>query len=385
MKLFCPHCGVKGTADDSYSGRKVKCPKCLGRFIAQPDPEIDSLAQAPLASAPEQIPVQSDSMDLDDLLNQLPDESDIFPQEVATVDDDSIQELDPSDLEMVDGFDDEGDLFQELDEIETIETVETSEETSLEEDAGLNDLFPDDEVEGADTEGEGVTEEVESEPLDELLDSIPEEFEDEIAESSDADIADEDEGVIEEVTEEVDEATEEVTEEAVEEESLQEGEEVAEDEGVDLSEDLPDFDEELQEAEEPSEALDAEETEEKEEGEDAAEAQSHLSYLTKSEGGEGDEEVTEVEQEPYGVDKEQCWECGKDAEEDEQFAPKDGRLYCEDCLPERDEDALDESAAEFASEQDTEGSTIIDAISREEEQEPVQLSFWQKVKRLFKS
>ena len=32
MKLHCPHCGVKGSADDSYRGRKVKCPKCLGIF-----------------------------------------------------------------------------------------------------------------------------------------------------------------------------------------------------------------------------------------------------------------------------------------------------------------------------------------------------------------
>ena len=32
MKLLCPHCGVKGSADDSYLGRKVKCPKCQGIF-----------------------------------------------------------------------------------------------------------------------------------------------------------------------------------------------------------------------------------------------------------------------------------------------------------------------------------------------------------------
>ncbi len=32
MKMLCPHCGVKGTADDSYIGKKVKCPKCEGTF-----------------------------------------------------------------------------------------------------------------------------------------------------------------------------------------------------------------------------------------------------------------------------------------------------------------------------------------------------------------
>ncbi len=32
MKMLCPHCGVKGTADDSYIGKMVKCPKCEGAF-----------------------------------------------------------------------------------------------------------------------------------------------------------------------------------------------------------------------------------------------------------------------------------------------------------------------------------------------------------------
>jgi len=34
MKIQCPHCGVKGSADDSYCGKKVKCPKCQGIFEA---------------------------------------------------------------------------------------------------------------------------------------------------------------------------------------------------------------------------------------------------------------------------------------------------------------------------------------------------------------
>lgn len=39
MKMLCPHCGVKGTADDSYIGKKVKCPKCEGTFeVESPEP-----------------------------------------------------------------------------------------------------------------------------------------------------------------------------------------------------------------------------------------------------------------------------------------------------------------------------------------------------------
>ena len=41
MKIYCPHCGVKGSADDSYSGRKIKCPKCQEMFDLKPDMAID--------------------------------------------------------------------------------------------------------------------------------------------------------------------------------------------------------------------------------------------------------------------------------------------------------------------------------------------------------
>ncbi len=32
MKMLCPHCGVKGTADESHIGKMVKCPKCEADF-----------------------------------------------------------------------------------------------------------------------------------------------------------------------------------------------------------------------------------------------------------------------------------------------------------------------------------------------------------------
>lgn len=43
MKIHCPNCGVKGSADDSYLGRKVKCPKCQGVFVAADE----SMAEQP--------------------------------------------------------------------------------------------------------------------------------------------------------------------------------------------------------------------------------------------------------------------------------------------------------------------------------------------------
>lgn len=48
-------------------------------------------------------------------------------------------------------------------------------------------------------------------------------------------------------------------------------------------------------------------------------------------GADSDEAV--VEDEPYGIDKEQCWQCGKKDSVGEPFVAIDGRLYCTDCLP----------------------------------------------------
>ena len=49
MKLYCPHCGVKGSADDSHRGKNVKCPKCMMIFIAT---EIEWQAEGEDAPAP---------------------------------------------------------------------------------------------------------------------------------------------------------------------------------------------------------------------------------------------------------------------------------------------------------------------------------------------
>ncbi len=49
LKMLCPHCGVQGTADGSYVGKMVKCPKCEAVFEVFPDGEIPS-AEIPAES-----------------------------------------------------------------------------------------------------------------------------------------------------------------------------------------------------------------------------------------------------------------------------------------------------------------------------------------------
>ena len=68
MKIYCPHCGVKGSADDSYSGRKIKCPKCQEMFDLKPDMAIDQnefltadLGSETLGESLEQNIIQDDS------------------------------------------------------------------------------------------------------------------------------------------------------------------------------------------------------------------------------------------------------------------------------------------------------------------------------------
>ncbi|HID70709.1 MAG TPA: hypothetical protein EYP35_09715 [Desulfobacterales bacterium] len=43
MKIDCPHCGVHGSVDDSYAGRKLRCPKCMKVFLFTEDilPPVD--------------------------------------------------------------------------------------------------------------------------------------------------------------------------------------------------------------------------------------------------------------------------------------------------------------------------------------------------------
>ncbi len=45
------------------------------------------------------------------------------------------------------------------------------------------------------------------------------------------------------------------------------------------------------------------------------------------------DDTDDIELEPYGIDKEQCWQCGKIDSTGGIFVSKGGRLYCSDCAP----------------------------------------------------
>ena len=61
MKLQCPHCGVTGSADDSYLGRKVKCPKCQDIFVVADDSSAENPKTVASFSTPAATPAPASS------------------------------------------------------------------------------------------------------------------------------------------------------------------------------------------------------------------------------------------------------------------------------------------------------------------------------------
>ncbi len=53
MKMICPECGLKGTADDSLLGKKVRCPECQQVFRVDDSVTVPgSQDETPVSSTP---------------------------------------------------------------------------------------------------------------------------------------------------------------------------------------------------------------------------------------------------------------------------------------------------------------------------------------------
>lgn len=369
MKLYCPHCGVKGSAEDSFVGRKVKCPKCQGRFLVQPEMALGSIAQLASTPAPDPAAELQESMDLADLLDHLPDETEIFPdesseipgleeeeQQVEAIQElmaEDIQELDFNAIEIIDDVPGEVDSVEVETEELVVEEVDSEENTLT--DAVLGEELEADEAN--DDVGVSLEDEIESPKIEDEPDESVELDDD----SGDADITQESEdSLTEEETDIPEEDTEEVPEAGGEDEERD----------VDSKEDkLTDEDEEASEAND-----------------------SHLAYLTEPEqeaeesaqdDTESAETDEEVEEEPYGVAEDQCWQCGKEVE-DEEFTSKNGRLYCSECLPEEDGD-IDETDPDGLERAEEAAVSMAEESPEVEKTEKAQgFSLWRAIKGIFK-
>ena len=376
MKIYCPQCGVKGSADDSYSGRKVRCPKCQGMFDLQPDMAIDQgeLSTADLdaenqVGAMEPETVQEDvapvppvpaEVDLPDTLDEpkeesldldLPDDEPL--EEIAAIEQEDAKE---TSLEEDDSLD-WGDFGAELDkELADSEQEDSEADADIDQqqdeegpiadfaaeiDSVLDETDTSDELEEQALTDDGQdasdAQEVDEKPFDEESLEVATEVEEEL-ESGEDDVAEAIEELDVTAVEEVEAVTEQSGEKQEDDSTLATltavaaaapvfagGEDNKEDE-KEVTESL-EIDNVMSFAEE-----DLPETEE----EDAPDIII----------GEGSDDVV-VEDEPYGIDKEQCWQCGKKDSVGEPFVAIDGRLYCTDCSPvdETDEQVEDGVAA----------------------------------------
>ncbi len=286
MKLHCPHCGVKGSADDSYSGRKVKCPKCQGLFEVKPDMALEPPDDAPLFSSAFSSPPTESPASLAEV-------------ETPTVVDDGISLNESEKL---------------ADEVPTASESEITSPSEQEETLDWEDIASEIDLQMAAGEMEGEDEEPhEGSPADlsSLLDEIEKPAGDSAltveGKSEDGDKSDE--GFRSEQEEDLDEI--EVAD-FIEETSL-----------LDPADALSSEEETTNDPAEPDEVAESRQ-------EAVSEDETRLVQKTD-----------EIELEPYGIDKEQCWQCGKIDSIGGTFIAKDGRLYCRDCAPIEE---LDETA-----------------------------------------
>jgi phage FluMu protein Com len=254
MKLHCPHCGVKGSAEDSYIRRKVKCPKCQGVFEVLSDlasePPADAAFPATLSPLPAEIPSSVPGVEI-----PVSADDDLFETEIEK------QSTTVADAAFV--------------EAELEAHYEPSEEVTE----------PEPVLASAAEQGETLD-----------WDDIASEIDLQLAEAT---MGEEQEGY------------------------LQDGPAALSSFEEDFEKPVDDFD--RMEALPALGAAHAEgpaEQKNDDQGETAV-----------AESSEEDMPGKGVELEPYGVDKEQCWECGKEGGVGESFVAMDGRLYCLDCAP----------------------------------------------------
>jgi hypothetical protein len=298
MKLFCPHCGVKGVADDLYRGKLVKCPKCLGTFVAI-EPEKTVAGQE--FEQPPAVPAGQPAIDkqaAETPIAEGPAEAEAKSIEEDVVGEEPAVELPAAAVE------------------EGPETDTGWRETPIEAEALTEEelpVAPAVEETGAETAGEGAEVAADGEhgaaaPAQGEKDA-PEPVHDwgEIPADIEAKAA---------------EAEQELPAGIVAEAGKEEG-------GQPLPEVEPSPDPEPEQAaQEPQPATAGQE--------DAAAVEVPARAEDSGEGHfifEERQPVQEVEDTPYGLIKEQCWQCGKKNRTGQPFTERSGRLFCPACAP----------------------------------------------------
>jgi uncharacterized membrane protein len=272
MKLLCPHCGVKGSADDSYHGRTVKCPKCGGNFSAvsetAPAPQDDFLLAPDAAEEQNELDLLKD---LDDFPGNAQEMENEPP---APADDD----LFGSDETVAEDITEALALIDESDEGRLTKKENTDTEAEQDEMFVWSDIASEIDRE--------LDKDIKREKDDHLDPAFLDDFFDDVAPGEEVAAVP---------------APKEQEEVSLEEAIL--ADKATETLGTDISSLFDKI------SEKP---------------------ESTVIIPGEVEG------LGEVERHPESMDKEQCWQCGKKDSVGVPFIAKDGRLYCSDCLPDDD-------------------------------------------------
>ncbi len=269
MKIECPHCGVKGSADDSYHGLKVKCPKCTGVFIAVPPafepPPEDFVSIEPPAEESVDVSTQSLQAAEGETIKASESPSELVAAAVADDIDSEVEDV--TDLLSAD---------------DTLVTEELSVAPSSQPVVEKEEL-----LDWQDIVSEIDKEMAEGDIREKQGTGDPAELDDFFAAGAPV-VADND-------------ASPRLNEEP-------EPELVSEPAATAMETSLA--------AEEPPGII------------------SEPLPVDLSATAEAEKSIPDaVEDQPYGMEKEQCWQCGKEDSVGVPFFAKDGRLYCSECLP----------------------------------------------------
>lgn len=275
MKIQCPQCAVRGSVDEAYRGKKVKCPKCGEIFVVF----ADSL-QIPVTASPP--PPPFDAMAVSAESDPPVALEDIVAPGVAAIEP-AITHTEPAPADQAEvaaePLADEGETAPPA--VEGEDPLREPEET-----IDWSDLVSELDKEPAQEDNKVLEEDIAPAGLHQGLESSPAPAVDSADVEPSPDIPPTpvvDEPLLEEVVEKVDVKP------------------VA--------------------------------------GQDVPLAAAAMAGGAALAGATERREVTEkivlegVEQRPYGMEKEQCWQCGKEDRVGVPFIAKDGRLYCPDCLP----------------------------------------------------
>lgn len=332
MKIYCPYCGVKGSADDSYNGRKVKCPKCQEMFDLKSDMAIEQseLLTADLGgeslAEPSDQGVLQDEGDLRSSLEYSPPEQEDPQEEVETPEITTVEDIEPEDLSVEGGGSIDWDDFgAELDrEIFEGERESEASDLLLTEELQAVDAPVAGSIDSADLSGAeemdvaGSTSVSADVVVNDSAEDLGNTLIDQLAEGADIPVA----GEISEPL------TARTGEPPVEEADVVETVAVVEEAGEDNN---------LATLTAPEVVMPLFVDAGKNDQNDAA--TEAMALVDDDDTGvdvkrvDDPEDAVVVEDEPYGIAKEQCWECGKEDSSGEVFVPIDGRLYCPDCLP----------------------------------------------------